>query len=163
MSVRTNTLFLPNRSSNTNTGADQMELHPYLSQPTWVRWHRRHGIHVTAYSPFAGTNPTYSPGNPPRLLNNNVMTRIASERSCTPAQVALQWGMARGTSVIPKTSHYERIVENLHSVECVLGRDDLEDIDDLDEEHWRFNNPTSWGVPLYEGLEDGNGKHKKNK
>lgn len=142
-----------------------MELHPYLSQPTFVTYHRHHGIHVTAYSPLAGTNPTYSPGNPPSLLHNNTVIRsIADKNNCTPAQVALMWGMARGTSVIPKTSHHDRIIENLHSLECVLDRDDLEDIDELDRYHWRFNNPSkSWRVPLYEGLEDGKGKHKKSK
>ena len=139
-----------------------MELHPYLAQPSFLSWHRNHSIHVTAYSPLAGSNPTYSPGQPPQLLNNTLLTSIASNRSCTPAQVALMWGMARGTSVIPKTSHHERIVENLHALECVLQKGDLEKLDELDAWHWRYNNPQKgWGVELYEGLEDGRGKHKK--
>lgn len=36
----------------------QMELHPYLQQSEWVAFHKTHGIHVTAYSPLGGTNPT---------------------------------------------------------------------------------------------------------
>lgn len=139
-----------------------MELHPYLSQPSFLKYHHKHAIHVTAYSPLAGTNPTYKPGQPPSLLNNTAIRNIAAKRDCTPAQVVLMWGMARGTSVIPKSSHLERITENLHSLECVLEKKDLREIDELDEYHWRFNNPQkSWGVPLYEGLEDGRGKHKK--
>ena len=140
----------------------QMELHPYLQQNDWVERHEKLGIHVTAYSPFAGTNPTYDPGAPAQLLKNKVLAKIADRRGCTPAQVALQWGMTRGTSVIPKTSHKDRVYENLRSVECVLKKKDLEKIDALGKAHYRFNNPAeNWGVPLYEGLEDSLGEHKK--
>ena len=137
-------------------------IHPYLQQEDWIKWHEKHRIHVTAYSPLAGTNPTYDPGDPVQLLNSTVVKKIADKRSCTPAQVALVWGMARGTSVIPKTSHLERVTENFGALECVLKKKDLEEIDKLGKEHHRFNNPSdSWGVQLYEGLEDSEGKHKK--
>jgi len=139
----------------------QMELHPYLQQNEFIKYHAKHGIHVTAYSPLAGTNPTYDRGPTP-LLENKVINKIADKRSCTPAQVALIWGMSRGTSVIPKTSHLERATENLHSVECILKKKDLEKIDALGEEHHRYNNPSKgWGVDLYEGLEDSKGEHKE--
>lgn len=37
----------------------QMELHPYLQQNDWVKFHQDHNIHVTAYSPSqARTRPT---------------------------------------------------------------------------------------------------------
>lgn len=140
----------------------QMELHPYLQQNDFVKWHEKHGIHVTAYSPLAGTNPTYDPGKPEPLLNSTTLKKIADKRSCTAAQVALAWGMSRGTSVIPKTSHFNRAKENLHSLECVLKKRDLEKIDELGEAYNRYNNPSNgWGVDLYEGLEDSKGEHKK--
>ena len=142
----------------------QMELHPYLQQSDWIKWHSDRGIHVTAYSPLAGTNPIYDPGEPTPLLNNSVMTKIADKRGCSPAQVAIMWSMARGTSVIPKSSHNSRITENFHSLECVLHESDFEKIEELGKEYYRFNNPTKgWGVPLYEGLEDWEGKHEKDK
>ena len=133
----------------------QMELHAYLQQNDWIEFHEKNGIHVTAYSPLAGTNPTYDAGDPVQLLSNKVITKIASKRGCTAAQVALQWGMSRGTSVIPKTSHKERVEENFKTLECVLKKKDLEKIDELEKEHHRYNNPSkSWGLDLYEGLED---------
>lgn len=142
----------------------QMELHPYLQQPDWIEWHANNSIHVTAYSPLAQTNPIYNPGEPEPLLNNSVIKEIADDRDCTPAQVAIMWAMARGTSVIPKSSHNERITENFYSLECILEEEDFEKIKKLGKAHYRFNNPTkSWDVPLYEGLEDWKGKHKKNK
>lgn len=139
----------------------QMELHPYLQQRDWLAWHEEHGIHVTAYSPFAGTNPTYTPGEPPQLLENGVITTIAAKRHCTPAQVALVWGMHHGTSVIPKSSHQAWITENYKALGCELKDDDFSRVDELAEYHHRFNNPSkAWGVDLYGGLEDSRGKHR---
>lgn len=142
----------------------QMELHPYLQQTNFVKWHQDIGIHVTAYSSLGGTNPTYTPGDdaPTPLLNNSVIKEIAEDRDCTPAQVALMWGLTRGHSVIPKSSHKEYIHENFYSLECILEEEDLEKIEELGEEHFRFSNPgKNWGVSLYEGLEDSEGKHEK--
>lgn len=127
-----------------------------------MHWHQKHGIHVTAYSPFAGTNPTYDDRNITNVLNNTVITNIAKKRDCTPAQVALAWGMSRDTSVIPKTSHLERAKENFKSLKCDLKAKDLKKIDDLGKTRARYNNPSeSWGLDLYEGLEDSKGDHKK--
>lgn len=140
----------------------QMELHPYLQQSDFLQWHADRNVHVTAYSPLAGTNPIYTPGDPEPLLQNPVITKIASKRNCTSAQVALAWGMSRGTSVIPKSSHNERVKENFESVECRLHKKDLKRIAELYSERYRFNNPSkSWGVPLFEGLEDSKGEHKE--
>ena len=72
------------------------------------------------------------------------------------------WGMSRSTSVIPKTSHSERIQENFESLKCELTAKDLKNIDELGETRARYSNPSkNWGVDLYEGLEDSKGDHKK--
>lgn len=146
--------------SSTKPAFHQFELHPYLQQREWVKWHKHNGINVTAYSPLANMNPIYgAPGDkhdePPRLLDNPTVTNIALVRGCTPAQVVLAWGMHRGTSVIPKSSHAERIKENLRTLECVLQKGDFEEITALGGKFTkRFNNPSKgWGVDLYEGLE----------
>ena len=139
----------------------QFELHPYLQQNEWIEWHKEHGIHVTAYSPLAGTNPTYSPGDPEPLLKNSVMKKLAEKRGYSVAQLALAWGMQRGTSVIPKSAHKEYVVQNFESLKVDLKKKDIKKIDALGEAHHRYSNPTErWGVPLYEGLEDSKGKHK---
>lgn len=141
----------------------QMELHPYLQQSDWIAFHQSHGIHVTAYSPLAGTNPTYdkkaaqqASSLPPALLDNKAMKEIAEARDCTVAQVALAWGISRGTSVIPKSAHAARIDENFESTECKLKDEDYKAIAGLGKEYThRYNNPSKgWGLHLYEGLED---------
>jgi len=134
----------------------QMEMHPYLQQNDWLAYHTSRGIHVTAYSPLAGTNPTYGKGGEvPPLLQNKAMQRLAAKRGCTVAQAALAWGQSRGTSVIPKSSHTDRIEENFGSEHCQLEKDDYDEIAELGEKYThRYNNPSkSWGVPLYKGLD----------
>ncbi|RDW71908.1 aldo reductase-3 [Coleophoma crateriformis] len=121
-------------STGVKPSVHQMELHPYLQQSAWVATHKTLGIAVTAYSPLAHSTPTTHGSEHsaesvdveedgeeereiPPLLRNPVMLEIAAARNCTPAQVALAWGMGRGTSVIPKSSHPERILENLQAAE----------------------------------------------
>lgn len=88
-------------------------------------------------------------------MENDVITDIAGIRGCTNAQVVLAWGMKRGISVIPKSAHAERIVENKGSEECVLHGEDFERILELGGWERRFNKPgKAWGVELYRGLED---------
>ena len=141
----------------------QMELHPYLQQRDWVKWHQDLGIHVTAYSSLAGTNPVYDGDElPTPLLNNTVIKDIADKRDCTPAQVALMWGLSRGASVIPKSGNHTRIKENFYALECILQEDDLDEIEELHKKRFRYNNSSKdWGVQLFDGLEDSRGNHEK--
>lgn len=150
-------LYLLIASTGVKPAVHQMELHPYLQQHDWVAWHKANGINVTAYSSLANSNPTYgSPSDdPPALLKNKVMQEIAEKRRCTVAQVALEWGMHRGTSVIPKSGHADRIVENYKASSCGLLVEDLDIIEEMGKKNLkRFNNPSKgWGVSLFGGLE----------
>ena len=137
--------------------AHQMELHPYLQQTGWISTHQALGITVTAYSPLGNSNPIYGgKEGPPPLLKNDLFVRIAERRNCTAAQVSLAWGIRRGTSVIPKSSHKEYIVENIGALECKLHAVDLAEVKLMEKDYVkRFNNPSgSWRVNLFEGLED---------
>ena len=113
---------------------------------------------MTAYSPLGNTNPTYDDATgteTPPLLTHPALTAIASARSCTPAQVALAWGLRRGHSAIPKSVHAAHMQENLatDASKCIADEDVQRLAEALPVK--RFNNPgKAWGVVLYEGLED---------
>lgn len=144
--------------SDTRPSVHQMEIHPYLPQSRWIKYHHELGIAVTAYSPFANTNPTYTPtpGDPPFLLTNPDLLAVAAERGCTPAQVALAWGWSHSDSVIPKSSQVKHIKENFGALNCHLEKEDLRRIDGISKEYLkRFNNPSKgYGIKLFDGLED---------
>jgi alcohol dehydrogenase (NADP+) len=76
----------------------QVEGHPWLQQPQLLAFCQGHGIALTAYSPLgAGRDQQPSP-----VLADPELVAIAREVGASPAQVALAWGLARGTAVIPK-------------------------------------------------------------
>jgi len=68
--------------------------------------------------------------------------------------------MRRGVSVVPKSIHRDRIEENVRSVACELTERDMGELQALGDARRRYNNPSqSWGVELFRGLEDSDGKH----
>lgn len=58
---------------------------------------------------------------------------IASEKSCTPAQLALAWLLAQGEDIvpIPGTRRVERLDENAGAGDVVLSAQELADIDSV--------------------------------
>lgn len=77
----------------------------------------------------------------------------------TVAQAVLGWGVARGTVVIPKSVHQERIEENLGASKVEFSKEELVEVSQHDRRA-RFNNPSKgWGVQLFEGLDDGSTGH----
>jgi alcohol dehydrogenase (NADP+) len=137
--------------------AHEFETHPYLQQQEFVNWHVKNNISVIAYSPLANLNPTYDDKYPDMkpIIEDTFWTTLAGKKNVTAAQAILAWGRQRGTVVIPKSTHHERIVENLASSKVVLSKEEMRAIAEQDKRA-RFNNPSkSWGVELFEGLDDG--------
>lgn len=120
----------------------QVELHPYLAQEKLLRFCREQGVAVTGFSPFGA--PSYVPlgmaSATESVLDDAVVLEIAARHDKTPAQVALRWGVQRGTAVIPKTSSPKRLAENLAAQEFELTDADMRAISALDR-HRRFNDP----------------------
>lgn len=144
-------------STSVKPFAHQMELHPYLPQTAWLQKHKELDIHLIAFSPLGNMNPIY--GYPPKLdpphsIEHPTVKAIANRRGCTPAQVILRWGMSRGVSVIPKSSHLERIKENFLSTECFLQHQDYKDMENLGMLNaTRFNDPREeWNLAGSDGL-----------
>lgn len=136
----------------------QVETHPFLAQPKLLRFCQENGIAYTAFSPL-GAQSYYELGmaDPSdSLLEHSVMKDIAATHGRTAAQIALRWGVQRGTSVIPKTARKERLVENLSVFDFALSDDEMGAIDSLDQ-HRRYNDPGVFGeaafntfLPIYD-------------
>ena len=62
----------------------------------------------------------------------NTIERIAAEKKCTPAQLALAWTLARGEDIvpIPGTKRIKYLEENARAAEIVLNENDLRAIDE---------------------------------
>ena len=126
---------------------NQIELHPYLQQTSLVEFCRYKGIAVTGYSPLG--RPGY-PETKAELLKEDVIRHIAERDGRMSAQIVLRWGIQRGTIVIPKSVHPERIRENIGVFDFELTREDMDAIARL-ERRFRFCNPEEWWKVPYFG------------
>lgn len=118
---------------------NQVELHPFLQQHELLAYCKENDIHLTGYSPLGSSDRSdaMKAENEPSLLEEPVIKRIAEKHNASPAQVLINWGISRGTAVIPKSTTKEHIISNLKSDELKLTEDDLKKIASLDR-HFRY-------------------------
>ena len=112
---------------------NQVELHPYFSQPDVQAANAEHGILTQAWSPIGGI--TFYPGwgdNRTSALDDPTITAIADAHGKSPAQVMLRWHLQRGRSAIPKSTNPSRIAENFAVFDFILSDDELTQLDALD-------------------------------
>ena len=103
---------------------NQVEAHIFFQQRGLLEEMKKHGTHMQAWSPFAaGKNDFFS---------NPVLRALGLAHNKTPAQIALKYLVQLGISVIPKSSHRERMRENLGIFDFQLPDEDMQRIRALD-------------------------------
>ena len=108
--------------SQIQPAVNQIQFSPFEYRAGLVEACEEAGIVAQAYSPL-GTG---------RHLGDPVVDRIASAAGRTPAQVLIRWAMQKGLSVIPKSTHQERIQENFGVFDFELDDDSIAALDALD-------------------------------
>jgi 2,5-diketo-D-gluconate reductase A len=101
---------------------NQIEVHPYFRNDAARTATTQYGIVVEAWSPLGQG----------AILDDEIIGRIASERSRTPAQIVLRWHVQHGHVIFPKSTRRERMAENLAIFDFELTADDIAAIDNLD-------------------------------
>ncbi|WP_434315530.1 aldo/keto reductase [Leifsonia sp. P73] len=112
---------------------NQVELHPYFTQPEVQAADAAHGIVTQAWSPIGGI--TFYPGwgeQRRNVMEDPVLADLAAAHGKTPAQVMLRWHLQQGRSAIPKSVNPRRIAENFDVFDFELTADELTRIDALD-------------------------------
>jgi len=112
---------------------NQIELHPYFTQPDVQRADAEHGILDQAWSPIGGI--TFYPGFGDQrvsVLDDPTIGEIAAAHGRTPAQVMLRWHVQEGRSAIPKSTNAARIAENFAVFDFTLSADEIARLDGLD-------------------------------
>ncbi|PZE29741.1 MULTISPECIES: aldo/keto reductase [unclassified Curtobacterium] len=113
---------------------NQIELHPYFTQPEVQRVDAEHGILDQAWSPIGGI--TFYPGwggdERVSVLADPTIGAIAEAHGRTPAQVMLRWHVQQGRNAIPKSTDPGRIAENFAVFDFALSDDELARLDALD-------------------------------
>ena len=109
---------------------NQVEVHPFHQQAEAKEWLDKYGIQMEAWAPFGEGRGG--------LFENPVLTRIGAKYGKTPAQVMLRWHLQRGVVVIPKSTHIERMRENLDVFDFTLTTEDMAAIAALDQKRSAF-------------------------
>lgn len=120
----------------------QVELHPYLTQEKLLRYCRDERIVVTGFSPLgASSYLSLGMANEEESVLRQPAVLIAAKRlGKTPAQVVLRWAVQRGTAIVPKSVHPQRLAENLAIFDFELSSDEMQAISNLNRNR-RFNDP----------------------
>lgn len=103
---------------------NQVETHVFNQQVKAQELMAKYGTRVESWGPFAeGRNG---------LFTNPVLKDIGEKYGKTAAQTALRFLIQRGVIVIPKTTHRERMEENLNVFDFELSPEDMGAIARLD-------------------------------
>jgi len=115
----------------------QVEAHPYLPETELLEFCTKKGIVFLAFAPLGH-------GMKPGLLDDPVISAIASRVGKTPAQVLLAWGIQRGTAVITTPKSAARARENFDIT--ALPEDAMNEIDRI-QTRKRLNEVVKTGAP----------------
>jgi 2,5-diketo-D-gluconate reductase A len=107
--------------SQTVPAVNQIEVHPYFGNEQVRAYDREHRIATEAWSPIAQG----------KVLDDEVITRIATAHGKTPAQVVLRWHIQRSDIVFPKSVHPERIKSNFAIFDFSLGSAEMDAVTGL--------------------------------
>lgn len=106
---------------------NQVELHPFFAQDAALENMRELGVQPEAWGPLAEGKHG--------IFTHPVLVEIGQKYGKTAAQVALRWNAQRGVVVIPKSTHKERMEENLDIWDFSLTEEDRNAIAALDLGH----------------------------
>ena len=111
---------------------NQCETHVLYQQRKMLEYLKPYNTALEAWSPLAEGKHG--------IFRNKTLTNIGEKYGKTSAQVALKFLIQNGIVIIPKTTHKERMVENINLFDFTLTDDDLQEIRLLDT----GRNVTGW-------------------
>ncbi len=128
--------FLPDRLVDLCNFAEippmvnQVETHVFMQQRKAREVMAEYGVQPMAWAPFAeGRND---------LFTNPVLVAVGAKYGKSAAQVALRYLLQCGIVAIPKSTHVERMEQNLDVFDFTLDATDMDAIQALDEETSQF-------------------------
>lgn len=110
---------------------NQIELHPYFSQPTMRAFDVSQNIVTQAWSPLGRGLE----------LNDDIINGIATKLGKSSAQVILRWEIQNGIAVIPKSANPKRVVENASIYDFELSDEEMAAINSLNKNQRTGHDP----------------------
>ena len=140
---------------------NQIETHVLNQRVEDHEWMNKYHIAHEAWAPFGEGRGG--------LFDNEVLKQIGEKYGKTAAQVMLRWNIQRGVIVLPKSTHKERMIQNLDVFDFTLTDEDMSAIAGLDMKTSAFfshydPNMVEWFVKMVEERkhQHDSSKEKKN-
>ena len=95
---------------------NQVEVHVLNQQTEAKKWMDKYGVQIEAWAPFGEGRGG--------LFENETLVNIGKKYGKTSAQVMLRWNIQRGVVVLPKSTHKERMLQNIDVFDFALSDDD---------------------------------------
>ena len=109
---------------------NQVEVNPFNAQWCAQENMEKHGVKMEAWAPFGeGRN---------NLFTNEILVSIGKKYNKSSAQVMLRWLIQRGVIVACKSTHIERMQENINVFDFELTEEDMNSIKKLDTSNSLF-------------------------
>ena len=109
---------------------NQVEVNPFNAQWCDQENMEKHGVKMEAWAPFGeGRN---------NLFTNETLVSIGKKYNKSSAQVMLRWLIQRGVIVACKSTHIERMQENINVFDFELTEEDMNSIKTLDTSNSLF-------------------------
>lgn len=103
---------------------NQVETHVFDQQTEAQKIMEEFGTQIMSWGPLAeGRN---------NLFSNETLTKIGNSHGKSVAQIALRWLIQRGVIIIPKSTHIERMEQNLDIFDFELSDEEMAEIATLD-------------------------------
>ena len=109
---------------------DQVETHVFHQQKEAHEYMKKYNVQHESWGPFAEGRKDF--------FTNPVLVKIGEKYSKSAAQVALRYLIQSNVVVIPKSTHKERMIENINVFDFTLDEEDMKLISVLDEKESLF-------------------------
>jgi diketogulonate reductase-like aldo/keto reductase len=120
--------------SNTVPAVNQIETHLFCQRNDHTPWMKKYGVQHEGYAPLGA-------GRKLEMFESSEIVAIAKAHGKTPAQVALRFLVQQDIVIIPKTSHAERMKENIDIFDFELTDAEMAILKALDKDEPMIGNP----------------------
>jgi diketogulonate reductase-like aldo/keto reductase len=118
----------------------QNEMHPYYTRSELNQFAVSKGIHVEAYGSLGSGKAD--------LLKDSKVKEIAKKYQKSESQVLLRWALEHKYTIIPKSSHANRLKEN-YELNFKLEKEEMKDLDNLNKNFIAVDTKEYWGFPIF--------------
>lgn len=101
---------------------DQLEFHPGLTREETLKFCKENDIIVEAWAPLGKG----------KMLQNEDLVRISNKYNKSVAQICIKWCLQNGVVPLPKTTNWNRMLENKDVFDFTISEEDMNFINNME-------------------------------